>query len=143
MHRKPCFSQTNGPFIARNVIRTAAVHRPFYISICISTLPTQDTTFIIKLCKHRFRFRNIVLSFLSRSPHYLCSSEVWLSHCRELSSRKNILPPNSVLVFSGHRDLARYKLETVNRLANSRNRNLCHMIYDGDSISNSLSFAFC
>ena len=26
-----------------------AVHRPFYLSICISTLPTQDTTFITAL----------------------------------------------------------------------------------------------
>ena len=29
-------------------IRISAVHRPFYISICISTLPTQHTTFTQK-----------------------------------------------------------------------------------------------
>ena len=35
---------------ARNVrLYVLAVHRPFYISICISTLPTQHTTFIIWL----------------------------------------------------------------------------------------------
>ena len=37
---------------ARNVrlyLSVLAVHRPFYISICISTLPTQHTTFILIL----------------------------------------------------------------------------------------------
>ena len=28
------------------ILSVLAVHRPFYISICISTLPTQNTTFI-------------------------------------------------------------------------------------------------
>ena len=36
-----------GPSSERNVSLVSAVHRPFYISICISTLPTQYTTFII------------------------------------------------------------------------------------------------
>ena len=36
-----------GPSSERNVSLVSAVHRPFYISICISTLPTQHTTFII------------------------------------------------------------------------------------------------
>ena len=29
-----------------SILSVLAVHRPFYISICISTLPTQHTTFI-------------------------------------------------------------------------------------------------
>ena len=34
-------------YIARGPGHTPAVHQPFYISICISTLLTQHTTFII------------------------------------------------------------------------------------------------
>ena len=42
-----CFSLTKGQCSKRQTILSAlAVHRPFYISICISTLPTQHTTFI-------------------------------------------------------------------------------------------------
>ena len=31
---------------SQTILSVLAVHRPFYISICISTLPTQQTTFI-------------------------------------------------------------------------------------------------
>ena len=34
---------------AYTLLSGLAVHRPFYISICISTLPTQHTTFKINL----------------------------------------------------------------------------------------------
>ena len=34
---------------AYTLLSVLAVHRPFYISICISTLPTQHTTFKINL----------------------------------------------------------------------------------------------
>ena len=53
-----CFSLTKG-LRARNIriyypywIRILAVHKPFYISICILTLPTQHTTFISDFTIH-------------------------------------------------------------------------------------------
>ena len=39
----------------------SAVHQPFYISICISTLPTQDTTFYVVIhqpCHFDFNLAN-------------------------------------------------------------------------------------
>ena len=53
-----------------------AVHRPFYISICISTLPTQHTTFIfyqsiciyINMHKKNLYFFIIYISFII-NPH--------------------------------------------------------------------------
>ena len=44
---RSCFSLTKGQCSKRQTILSVlAVHRSFYISICISTLPTQNTTFI-------------------------------------------------------------------------------------------------
>ena len=41
-----CFSLTKGQRSKRyTLLSVLAVHQPFYISICISTLPTQHTTF--------------------------------------------------------------------------------------------------
>ena len=44
---KRFFSLTKGQCSKRlTILSVLAVHRPFYISICISTLPTQHTTYI-------------------------------------------------------------------------------------------------
>ena len=44
------FSRTKGQRSKRQTILSVlAVHRPFYISICISTLPTQHTTFTVSV----------------------------------------------------------------------------------------------
>ena len=43
---KSCFSLTKGQHSKRyTILSVLAVHQPFYTSICISTLPTQRTTF--------------------------------------------------------------------------------------------------
>ena len=43
-----CISLTKGRRSKRqNILSVLTVHQPFYISICISTLPTQHTTFIL------------------------------------------------------------------------------------------------
>ena len=44
------------------VFSTSTIHRPFKISICISTLPTQHTTFINTNLSHR----------LLAAVHHLC-----------------------------------------------------------------------
>ena len=47
---RSCFSLTKGQCSKRQTVLSAlAVHQPFYISICISTLPTQHTTFIYQI----------------------------------------------------------------------------------------------
>ena len=45
-----CFSLTKGQRSKRSetLLSISAVHRPFYISICISTLPTQHNRIISK-----------------------------------------------------------------------------------------------
>ena len=48
-------------------IRIGSIHRPFYISICISTLPTQHTMFIyiyIPVLYCTFNNNNIICYFL-------------------------------------------------------------------------------
>ena len=46
-HYVLCFSLTKGLRSKRyTLLSISAVHQPFYILICISTLPTQHTTFI-------------------------------------------------------------------------------------------------
>ena len=52
----------------------SAVHGPFYISICISTLPTQHTTFKFK---ERYENQNIGFDLLN-TCYYSTSSRVVL-----------------------------------------------------------------
>ena len=50
------FLSDEGPMLETldHILSVLAVHRPFYISICISTLPTQHTTFILNCRKPWF-----------------------------------------------------------------------------------------
>ena len=58
-NRKPCFSLTKGQRSKRQTLFVSAVHQPFYISICISTLPTQHTTFIcVDISQGKRKFGN-------------------------------------------------------------------------------------
>ena len=67
---------------ARNVrlLSVLAVHRPFYVSICISTLPTQNTTFIpIITLFFSIKIFNSSLIRPQRSSTAAFTPETWFS----------------------------------------------------------------
>ena len=57
-----------------SILSVLAVQRPFYISICISTLPTQHTTFIILLSVYHHY-----------NCHHNCHHSHFHSHCHSYS----------------------------------------------------------
>ena len=74
------FLSAEGPMLETldYILSVLAVHRPFYILICISTLPTQHTTFILIKYELRIPYMSVVhqpfyiLIYISTLPTAYC-----------------------------------------------------------------------
>ena len=85
-----CFSLTKGQCSKRQTILSVlAVHRPFYISNCISTLPTQHTTFIL----YYYWFGFVARKWISKTDECECECKQFSLFSETKTFARNLNTP--------------------------------------------------